>query len=124
VTRWPSAPADAAFYGPPTISPGSLRANRSLNIPSRGARVRSEAQQILGAIAASASNRHAACWRPGHREPGKRTIAWTALEVYGVDRLDFAEACLVARAEATGINEVLSFDRSIDKIQTVTRREP
>ena len=63
-------------------------------------------------------------WRPGRRERSKRTIAWTALEVYEVDRLDFAEAYLVAQAEATGINEVLSFDRSIDKIQTVTRREP
>ncbi len=60
----------------------------------------------------------------GHRERSKRTIAWTALEVYEVDRLDFAEAYLVAQAEAAGINEVLSFDRSIDKIQTVTRREP
>jgi predicted nucleic acid-binding protein len=85
---------------------------------------RSEAQQILGAIAASASNRHAACWRPAHRERSKRTIAWTALEAYEVDRLDSAEAYLVAQAEATGINEVRSFDRSIDKIQTVTRREP
>jgi predicted nucleic-acid-binding protein len=47
-----------------------------------------------------------------------------ALEVYELDRLDFAEAYLVAQAEATGINEVLSFDRSIDKIETVARREP
>ncbi len=47
-----------------------------------------------------------------------------ALEVYELDRVDFAEAYLVAQAEATGINEVLSFDRSIDKIQSITRREP
>jgi len=47
-----------------------------------------------------------------------------ALEVYEFDRVDFAEAYLVAQAEATGVNEVLSFDRSIDKIETVTRREP
>lgn len=47
-----------------------------------------------------------------------------ALEVYEFERLDFAEAYLVAQAEATGVNEVLSFDRSIDKIDTVTRREP
>jgi predicted nucleic-acid-binding protein len=46
-----------------------------------------------------------------------------ALEVYGRDRLDFAEAYLVAQAEATGVNEVLSFDRPIDRIETVTRRE-
>jgi predicted nucleic-acid-binding protein len=47
-----------------------------------------------------------------------------ALEVYELEGLDFAEAYLVAQAEATGVNEVLSFDRSIDKIEGVTRREP
>lgn len=47
-----------------------------------------------------------------------------ALEVYELDRLDFAEAYLVAQAEATGVREVLSFDRSIDKIDSVTRGEP
>jgi predicted nucleic-acid-binding protein len=46
-----------------------------------------------------------------------------ALEVYELERLDFAEAYLVAQAEATGVNEVLSFDRSIDRMQTVTHRE-
>src|ERR1700679_1202089 len=34
-----------------------------------------------------------------------------ALEVYELDRLDFAEAYLVAQAEATGVKTVLSFDR-------------
>ncbi len=47
-----------------------------------------------------------------------------ALEVYELERVDFAEAYLVAQAEATDIDEILSFDRSIDKIKTVTRREP
>ncbi len=47
-----------------------------------------------------------------------------ALEVYEFDRVDFAEAYLVAQAEATGVREILSFDRSIDGIDTVTRREP
>lgn len=47
-----------------------------------------------------------------------------ALEVYELDRLDFAEAYLVAQADATGVNEVLSFDRSIDRLESVTRREP
>ena len=47
-----------------------------------------------------------------------------ALEVYEVDRLDFAEAYLVAQAEATGVGEILSFDRSIDRVHTVRRREP
>ena len=47
-----------------------------------------------------------------------------ALEVYELDRLDFAEAYLVAQAEVTGIRVVLSFDRSIDRIDTVTGRQP
>jgi predicted nucleic-acid-binding protein len=47
-----------------------------------------------------------------------------ALEVYEVDRLDFAEAYLVAHAEATGVASVLSFDQSIDLVATVTRQEP
>jgi predicted nucleic-acid-binding protein len=47
-----------------------------------------------------------------------------ALEVYEVDRLDFAEAYLVAQAELTGVGEVLSFDKTIDRVNTVTRREP
>lgn len=47
-----------------------------------------------------------------------------ALEVYEVDRLDFADAYLIAQAEATGIEQILSFDKSIDRISTVTRHEP
>lgn len=47
-----------------------------------------------------------------------------SLEVYEIDRLDFAEAYLVACAEATGVATVLSFDRAIDRIKTVKRLEP
>jgi predicted nucleic-acid-binding protein len=47
-----------------------------------------------------------------------------ALEVYEVDRLDFAEAYLVAQAETTGVGEIVSFDRAIDRVDSVTRREP
>jgi predicted nucleic acid-binding protein len=47
-----------------------------------------------------------------------------ALEVYELDRLDFAEAYLVACAEATGVVKILSFDRSIDRVKTVKRIEP
>jgi predicted nucleic-acid-binding protein len=47
-----------------------------------------------------------------------------ALELYERDRLDFAEAYLVAQAEASGVAEILSFDRSIDRVESVTRREP
>lgn len=47
-----------------------------------------------------------------------------ALEIYELDRLDFAEAYLVALAEATGVGQIVSFDRSIDRVGSVTRREP
>lgn len=47
-----------------------------------------------------------------------------ALEVYEVERLDFAEAYLVAGAEATGVGAILSFDRSIDRVRTISRVEP
>jgi predicted nucleic-acid-binding protein len=47
-----------------------------------------------------------------------------ALEVYEVERLDFAEAYLVAQAEATDVGTIVSFDRSIDRVDSVVRREP
>lgn len=47
-----------------------------------------------------------------------------ALEVYEVARLDFAEAYLVACAEATGVDAVMSFDRAIDRVRTVRRVVP
>lgn len=48
----------------------------------------------------------------------------SAVEVYERDRLDFAEAYLVARAEDSGIRAVASFDRSIDRVQGITRIDP
>ena len=47
-----------------------------------------------------------------------------ALEVYEVERLDFAEAYLVAIAEASGVGAIASFDRTIDRLSTVRRIEP
>jgi predicted nucleic acid-binding protein len=47
-----------------------------------------------------------------------------AIEVYETDRLDFAESYLVACAESTGIGKVASFDRSIDRVDTIARIEP
>jgi predicted nucleic-acid-binding protein len=47
-----------------------------------------------------------------------------AIEVYELDRLDFAEAYLVACAESTGVGNVASFDRAIDRVITVQRIEP
>lgn len=47
-----------------------------------------------------------------------------AIEVYETERIDFAEAYLVACAESTGVGRVASFDRSIDRVDTVERIEP
>jgi predicted nucleic-acid-binding protein len=47
-----------------------------------------------------------------------------ALEAYEIDRLDFADAYLVASAEATGVAAITSSDRSIDRVGTITRIEP
>jgi predicted nucleic acid-binding protein len=47
-----------------------------------------------------------------------------AVEVYETDRLDFAEAYLVACAETTEVGRVASFDQAIDRVDTVERVEP
>jgi predicted nucleic acid-binding protein len=47
-----------------------------------------------------------------------------SIEVYETHRIDFAEAYLVASAEATGVTDIVSFDRSIDRVPTITRIEP
>ena len=46
------------------------------------------------------------------------------IEVYEIDRLDFADAYLVACAESTGVSSVASFDKSIDRVKTIERIEP
>jgi predicted nucleic acid-binding protein len=47
-----------------------------------------------------------------------------ALEIYEVERLDFAEAYLVASAEASGVESIASFGRSIDRVTTIQRIQP
>lgn len=47
-----------------------------------------------------------------------------AIDLYETTRLHFAEAYLVACAEASGVGAVASFDRSIDRVGTVQRLEP
>lgn len=47
-----------------------------------------------------------------------------SLEVYETHRVDYAEACLVASAEASGVDKIASFDRAIDRVPTVNRIEP
>ncbi len=52
------------------------------------------------------------------------TVLLRALEVYETERLDFAEAYLVAQAERSGVGMVASFDKAIDRVATVRRLEP
>ncbi|WP_158006338.1 hypothetical protein [Mycobacterium persicum] len=47
-----------------------------------------------------------------------------AIEVYESERIDVAQAYLVARAESTGVGKVASFERSIDRSTTIERIEP
>ncbi|MBA3653680.1 MAG: hypothetical protein H0W70_05735 [Actinobacteria bacterium] len=47
-----------------------------------------------------------------------------AIEVYETDRIDFAEAYPVACAESTGVGQIASFDRSLDRVDTIERIEP
>jgi predicted nucleic acid-binding protein len=51
-------------------------------------------------------------------------LLFRAVEVYEINRIDFAEAYLVACAESTGVDRVVSFDRSLDRVGTVDRIEP
>lgn len=45
------------------------------------------------------------------------------LEIFEQDRLDFADAYLVASAEITGVGAVASFDKAIDRVKSVRRIE-
>ncbi len=47
-----------------------------------------------------------------------------SLEVYETHHIDYAEAYLAASAEGSGVNDIVSFDRSIDRVPTVNRIEP
>lgn len=47
-----------------------------------------------------------------------------SLEVYETHSIDYAEAYLVASAEASEVGKVASFDRAIDRVPTGSRIEP
>ncbi|MBT8194311.1 MAG: PIN domain-containing protein [Acidimicrobiia bacterium] len=47
-----------------------------------------------------------------------------SLEIYETHRIDYTEAYLIASAERAGVADVASFDRSIDRVATITRVEP
>ena len=47
-----------------------------------------------------------------------------ALEIFVNHRLHFVDAYLVASAESTGINKVVSFDQGLDRVKTINRVVP
>jgi len=47
-----------------------------------------------------------------------------AREIYEQHRIHFAESYLAACAEVSGVGVVASFDRDLDRVQTVQRLEP
>ena len=51
-------------------------------------------------------------------------LLYRTVELYEVERLDFADAYPVATAERTGVGVVASFDRGIDRVGTIRREEP
>jgi predicted nucleic acid-binding protein len=46
------------------------------------------------------------------------------IELFETHPIDFADGYLIASAESTGVGVVASFDRDIDRVDTVTREEP
>jgi len=60
--------------------------------------------------------------------PAMRTIdpalLLRSIEIYETHGVDFAEAYLAASAEVTGVGQVASFDRSLDRVPSITRIEP
>lgn len=47
-----------------------------------------------------------------------------ALMLYGQHNLGFADSILAARSLTSGDTEIISFDRGIDRVPGITRREP
>ncbi|MBU1226219.1 MAG: PIN domain-containing protein [Actinobacteria bacterium] len=47
-----------------------------------------------------------------------------SVEIYETFGVDFAEAYLAASAEVAGVARVASFDRSLDRVPSITRVEP
>ncbi|MBU1227989.1 MAG: PIN domain-containing protein [Actinobacteria bacterium] len=47
-----------------------------------------------------------------------------SVEIYETHGVDFAEAYLAASAEVAGVAQVASFDRSLDRVPSITRVEP
>lgn len=90
--------------------------------------VLAECVYVLASVYEVPRARVAHLMRAAIAHPGIMTIdtpvLLRALAIYEHERIGFADAYLAAQAEATGVGEVLSFDRSLDRVATITRREP
>jgi predicted nucleic acid-binding protein len=53
-----------------------------------------------------------------------RRLLERAIDLYESTGLHFADAYLVACAEASDVDEIVSFDRALDRVDTVRRVEP
>ena len=73
-------------------------------------------EQLAGLVAAVVSS--------SRFQVQDRALLIRSLEIYLDYNIDFTEAYLVATAEQTGIAEIASFDRAIDRVPTITRIEP
>lgn len=51
-------------------------------------------------------------------------VLFRTIEVYETERLDFADAYLVACAEMSGVTRIASFDRALDRVPSVVRLDP
>ncbi|MDE0654429.1 MAG: PIN domain-containing protein [bacterium] len=47
-----------------------------------------------------------------------------SLDIYETHRIDYAEAYIAACAERAGVQQIVSFDLSLDRVGTVARIEP
>lgn len=54
-------------------------------------------------------------------EVADHDLVLRAIELYEHTRLDFAEAYLAAAAELSGVGAVASFDRALDRVDTIDR---
>lgn len=83
---------------------------------------------VLGSVYGVSRERTAALVRAALDYPAvsvaNADVLYRSLHLFEAGQLDFAEAYLVALAEELGIDAIASFDRSLDRVETVTRVEP
>jgi predicted nucleic-acid-binding protein len=81
-------------------------------------------QSVYGASRARISEAMRGALAFSSIEVEDRDLLVRAVDVYEQDRIDFADAYLVASAERSDVELIASFDRALDRIETVSRVEP